>query len=157
MEISWKALRGSSLSTQQLHDILALRIAVFVVEQTCPFQDIDGQDLYTSTFHVAGYLNEKLAAYARILHVDDSPDAVKITRVIVDDSVRGQKLGIRLMEKTMSFIRDHKKDKAIKLSAQSHLVRFYEGFGFNTVSGEYLDDGIPHRDMEMRARKVCRA
>ncbi|MEL7698336.1 MULTISPECIES: GNAT family N-acetyltransferase [Pantoea] len=148
MEISWKGLRGSSLSARQLHDILALRIAVFVVEQTCPFQDVDGQDLHESTLHVAGYLNKKLVAYTRVLHVDASADAVKITRVIVDDSVRGQKLGVRLMEKTMSFVRDHEQDKAIKLSAQSHLVRFYEGFGFKTVSGEYLDDGIPHRDMD---------
>lgn len=88
MEISWKALKGSSLSAQQLHDILALRMAVFVVEQTCPFQDIDGQDLLNSSLHVAGYSDGKLVAYARVLHVDDSPDAAKITRVIVDDSVR---------------------------------------------------------------------
>lgn len=152
MEIIWKGLPGCSLSAQQLYDILALRSAVFVVEQTCPFQDIDGQDLYASTLHIAGYLNEKLVAYARVLHVDDSLEAVKITRVIVDNSVRGQKLGAKLMEKTMSFIHDNVQDKKIKLSAQSHLIRFYEGFGFKTVSDEYLDDGIPHRDMEY-ARK----
>ncbi|MFV8870013.1 GNAT family N-acetyltransferase [Serratia fonticola] len=148
MEISWKALKGSSLSAQQLHDILALRMAVFVVEQTCPFQDIDGQDLLNSSLHVAGYSDGKLVAYARVLHVDDSPDAAKITRVIVDDSVRGQKLGVRLMEKTMSLTHGYEPGKAIKLSAQSHLVKFYEGFGFKTVSGEYLDDDIPHKDME---------
>lgn len=147
MEISWKALRGSSLSARQLHDILALRIAVFVVEQACPFQDIDGQDLPESTLHIAGYSNEKLVAYARVLHVDDSPDAAKITRVIVDDTFRGQRLGVRLIEKTMSLIHDNEPGKAIKLSAQSHLVKFYVGFGFKTVSGEYLDDGIPHQDM----------
>ncbi|OIX94485.1 hypothetical protein BFS14_17125 [Serratia fonticola] len=150
MEISWQALKGNVLSAQQLHDILALRMAVFVVEQTCPFQDIDGQDLLNSTLHVAGYSDGKLVAYTRVLHVDDSPDAAKITRVIVDDSVRGQKLGVRLMEKTMSLIHNDEPGKAIKLSAQSHLVKFYEGFGFKTVSGEYLDDGIPHKDMEYR-------
>ncbi|MEB7883776.1 GNAT family N-acetyltransferase [Serratia fonticola] len=150
MEISWQALKGNLLSAQQLHDILALRMAVFVVEQTCPFQDIDGQDLLNSTLHVAGYSDSKLVAYARVLHVDDSPDAAKITRVIVDDSVRGQKLGVRLMEKTMSLIHGDAPGKAIKLSAQSHLVKFYEGFGFKTVSGEYLDDGIPHKDMEYK-------
>ena len=147
MEISWQALKGSSLSAQQLHDILALRMAVFVVEQTCPFQDIDGQDLLNSTLHVAGYSDGKLVAYARVLHVGNSLDAAKITRVIVDDSVRGQKLGVRLMEKTMSLIHGDEPGKAIKLSAQTHLVKFYEGFGFKTVSGEYLDDGIPHKDM----------
>lgn len=148
MEISWKALRGSSLSAQQLHDILALRIAVFVVEQTCPFQDIDGQDLLNGTLHVAGYCNNTLVAYARVLHLDDSTEVIKITRVIVDGSVRGQKLGVRLMEKTMSSINHHEPCKAIKLSAQSHLVKFYEGIGFKAVSGVYLEDDIPHVDMD---------
>jgi ElaA protein len=147
MGISWKALKGSSLSAQQLHDILALRMAVFVVEQTCPFQDIDGQDLLNGTLHVAGYCDSTLVAYARVLHVDDSTDAIKITRVIVDGSVRGQKLGVRLMEKTMSSI-NHHEPKAIKLSAQSHLVRFYEGIGFKAVSDVYLEDDIPHVDMD---------
>lgn len=148
MDVSWKAFRGGRLSAQQLHDILELRIAVFVVEQTCPFQDIDGLDLLNDTMHVVGYSDRKLVAYTRVLHVGDSPEAVKISRVIVDGSVRGLKLGVRLMEKTMSLIHHHEPEKDIKLSAQSHLVRFYEGFCFKSVSDVYLEDDIPHVDMD---------
>ncbi|MEG3132713.1 GNAT family N-acetyltransferase [Rouxiella sp. T17] len=153
MEIKWQVLEGNRLSAKQLHDILALRSAIFVVEQTCPFQDIDGLDLLDDTLHVAGYSEDKLIAYTRVLNLSHSAEAIKITRVIVDGSVRGQKLGVKLMEKTLSEI--HALDlknldlrKSIKLSAQSHLQKFYASFGFDVISEEYLEDDIPHVDMQ---------
>ena len=169
MEIKWQVLEGNRLSAKQLHDILALRSAIFVVEQTCPFQDIDGLDLLDDTLHVAGYSDDKLIAYTRVLNLSHSAEAIKITRVIVDGSVRGQKLGVKLMEKTLSEIHalglntldlknldlnnlDLKNSlnlrKSIKLSAQSHLQNFYASFGFDVISEEYLEDDIPHVDMQ---------
>lgn len=148
MEINWQAIEGDRLGVKQLHDILALRSAIFVVEQTCPFQDIDGLDLLDDTLHVAGYIDDKLIAYTRVINLGDSPAAIKITRVIVDGSVRGQKLGVKLMGKTLTEIHHHGLDKAIKLSAQSHLEKFYASFGFKVISEEYLEDDIPHVDMK---------
>ncbi len=101
MEISWHDMHHRELSTQQLYAVLALRCAVFVVEQTCPYQDVDGQDLVAENRHILGMRGDELVAYARILTPADAAAPVAIGRVIVSASARGLNLGNRLMEQAL--------------------------------------------------------
>ena len=116
--IDWQDLHHSDLSVSQLYALLQLRCAVFVVEQNCPYQDIDGDDLEGENRHILGWHNGTLVAYARILKSDDELQPVVIGRV-----------------------------KPIYLGAQAHLQNFYGQFGFIPVTDIYEEDGIPHIGM----------
>ena len=98
--IHWQDLHHAKLSTQQLYALLQLRCAVFVVEQQCPYQDVDGDDLAGENRHILGWHNDELVAYARILKSDDELEPVVIGRVIVSEALRGEKLGQQLMAQT---------------------------------------------------------
>lgn len=148
MEITWLDLHHSELSAAQLYQLLALRNAVFIVEQQCPYLDIDGADMTGDNRHLLGLIDDKLVAYARILAPDDDSKPVKIGRVIVSGEARGLNLGSRLMEQAINSCEKHWHSVPIFLSAQAHLQDFYGRQGFVAVSGEYLEDGIPHIDME---------
>lgn len=147
MEISWHDMHHGKLSTQQLYAVLALRCAVFVVEQTCPYQDVDGQDLVAENRHILGMRGDELVAYARILTPADAAAPVAIGRVIVSASARGLNLGNRLMEQALLSCEQHWPQRSIYLSAQAHLQRFYSRLGFKACGGIYLEDNIPHIDM----------
>ena len=86
--IDWQDLHHSDLSVSQLYALLQLRCAVFVVEQNCPYQDIDGDDLEGENRHILGWHNGTLVAYARILKSDDELQPVVIGRVIVSEDLR---------------------------------------------------------------------
>lgn len=147
MSIVWKVLHKEDLNIEVLYDILELRCRVFVVEQTCPYQDIDGLDLKENTVHVLGFHEDKIVAYSRILHAHEGSDKIGIGRVIIDPSMRGIKLGYKLIEKTLEEIKDSFPNKKVALAAQAHLQGFYSKFGFQAVSEIYLEDDIPHIDM----------
>lgn len=148
MEINWLDLHHRDLSVQQLYALLALRCEVFVVEQNCPYQDVDGQDLLAENRHLLGMHGDQLVAYARILSPMDAASPVKIGRVIVSDKARGISLGNRLMEQALTCCQQHWPDRTLFLSAQAHLQTFYGRHGFMAVSAEYLEDAIPHVDMQ---------
>lgn len=152
--IHWQDLHHAKLNTQQLYAILELRCAVFVVEQRCPYQDVDGDDLSGENRHILGWHNDELVAYARILKSEDDFEPVVIGRVIVSNKARGEKLGYQLMEKTLDACRKQWPDKALYLGAQAHLQPFYGHFGFTPVTDVYDEDGIPHIGM---AREVKQA
>lgn len=99
--IDWQDLHHSDLSVSQLYALLQLRCAVFVVEQNCPYQDIDGDDLEGENRHILGWHNGTLVAYARILKSDDELQPVVIGRVIVSEALRGEKIGQQLMSKAL--------------------------------------------------------
>ncbi len=99
--IDWQDLHHSDLSVSQLYALLQLRCAVFVVEQNCPYQDIDGDDLEGDNRHILGWHNGTLVAYARILKSDDELQPVVIGRVIVSEALRGEKIGQQLMSKAL--------------------------------------------------------
>lgn len=145
--IDWHDLHHSQLDVPGLYALLQLRCAVFVVEQTCPYQDIDGDDLVGENRHILGWRDGKLVAYARILKSDNDLEPVVIGRVIVDASLRGEKLGQQLMAQTLSSCQKHWPGKALYLGAQAHLQAFYQHFGFSPVTGVYDEDGIPHIGM----------
>lgn len=99
--IQWQDLHHSELTVPALYALLQLRCDVFVAEQTCPYQDIDGEDLVGENRHILGWKDSQLVAYARILKSDDDFSPVVIGRVIVSSQARGEKLGYALMEQTL--------------------------------------------------------
>ncbi|MGK7389090.1 MAG: GNAT family N-acetyltransferase [Candidatus Cyclobacteriaceae bacterium M2_1C_046] len=138
----------NELTLQQLYDILKLRNEVFIVEQNCPYQDIDNKD--QQSLHLMHYEGEKLMAYLRIIRYPS--DA--IGRVIVHQDKRGKGLARKIMLEAMKFFKQESvtndNPKVIKLQAQTYLLDFYKSLGFVPVSEVYLEDNIPHVDMEYK-------
>lgn len=145
--IQWQDLHHSELTVPTLYAVLQLRCQVFVVEQTCPYLDIDGDDLVGENRHILGWRDGKLIAYARILKSEEDIEPVVIGRVIVDAAVRGEKLGAQLMERALASCQQNWPQKALYLGAQAHLQPFYAQFGFQPVTPIYDEDGIPHVGM----------
>ncbi|UTW65544.1 GNAT family N-acetyltransferase [bacterium SCSIO 12643] len=144
--MNWSIHKFSELDTQLLYDILQIRAEVFVVEQDCPYQDLDGKDM--QSFHVCGYDENGLAAYARIVKKGVSYlDEISIGRVVVSPNHRGKRLGEQLMQESIRFIEISLGKQPIRISAQSHLNKFYSDLGFEFTGKEYLEDGIPHIEM----------
>ena len=147
MDITWLDKHHRELTTTELYALLALRCAVFVEEQQCAYLDVDGDDLQGDNRHLLGMHDNQLVAYARLLAPADAASPVKIGRVIVSDSVRGARLGNRLMEQAINSCQQHWPGRDLFLSAQAHLQAFYGQHGFVAVGENYLEDGIPHVDM----------
>jgi ElaA protein len=125
---------------------MKLRTEVFVVEQDCPYQEVDEKDL--SAYHVLGYTNKKeLIAVSRILPEGISYAEASIGRVAIKLSYRNLGLAHLLNERSIRYIETRLNTSSIRLSAQSHLRSFYEKHQFTVVSDEYLEDGIPHVEM----------
>ena len=151
MDITWLDKHHRELTTTELYALLALRCAVFVVEQQCAYLDVDGDDLQGDNRHLLGMHDNQLVAYARLLAPADAASPVKIGRVIVSDSVRGARLGNRLMEQAINSWQQHWPGRDLFLSAQAHLQAFYGQHGFVPIGETYLEDGIPHIDMQKAA------
>ena len=146
--LDWSDVAGAELTAVALHDILALRNQVFVVEQACAYQDIDGRDLLPGTRHLGATDGGTLVAYARLLGPD--PESVRIGRVIVSSAHRGQRLGHQLMTRALDSCATHWPAAPVALAAQAHLQEFYVRHGFVAVGAPYDEDGIPHIDMVHR-------
>ena len=152
--IIWQDLHHAELTVPQLYTLLKLRCAVFVVEQTCPYLDVDGDDLVGENRHLLAWRGDELVAYARILKSDDECEPLVIGRVIVSPAARGEKLGHQLMQRAVASCQQHWPQKAIYLGAQAHLQNFYASFGFQPVTGVYDEDGIAHIGMAREARAL---
>lgn len=149
--IVWKLVTFEQLTTTELYLLLQLRVEVFVVEQSCFYQDLDGKDREAQTLHLLAYLGSELVAYARLLAPGVSyVDFASIGRVIVAPQARGHQLGNRLMARAVAACEKYWPQRAIKISAQQHLQSFYRRHQFNTVSEPYLEDDIPHVAMLRR-------
>ncbi|CUS47923.1 MAG: ElaA protein [Idiomarinaceae bacterium HL-53] len=143
---NWEVKPFSELTAQELYEVFKLRQDVFIVEQTCPYPDIDGTD--REWLHVLGWQHNKLAAYARIRCPNDTYSQARIGRVVVAPFARGQQLGRSLMEYCMQYIQQAAPNAVIALGAQTYLLNFYQSLGFISVSETYLEDDIPHQNME---------
>ena len=143
--IQWQIVRLEGLSLRQLYAILAAREAVFVVEQACPYQELDGLDM--DAWHVIGWSGEKVAAYLRMLPPGTRFAEPSIGRVLTTRDFRGQGLGREAMARAIEFMEATYPTQNIRISAQTYLESFYAGFGFVKVSEAYLEDGIPHVEM----------
>lgn len=141
----WKINAFDELTVQQLYTYLQLRVNVFVVEQKCPYPELDGYD--EKAYHLAYLENEKLLAYARILPPGVKYDRISIGRVIVSEEVRGRGFAKELMKESLVFIQKNWPNQEVQLQAQTHLRSFYGSFGFDPISEDYDEDGIPHVDM----------
>jgi len=135
----------NQLTTSELYDILQLRSEVFVVEQDCVYQDIDGKD--QKALHVLGYKNEKLIAYSRAFKPGDYFDNASIGRVVVSKKERQHEYGYDIMKASIKAIDNYFNETTIEISAQVYLNSFYKNLGFKTIGEEYLEDGIPHVKM----------
>lgn len=140
MQIIVKAFED--LRLQELYEVLQLRSEIFVVEQDCVYQDIDGKD--QKALHVLGYEGEDLVAYTRIFPPGVYFNAAAIGRVVVKNSSRKNKLGHEILKASIEAIENRFDTHSIKLSAQTYLTKFYEGHGFRQTGEGYLEDGIPH-------------
>lgn len=140
MEILIKSFE--ELSLHELYQLLQLRAEVFVVEQDCVYQDIDGKD--EKALHVLGFENDSLVAYTRIFPPGIYFSEAAIGRVVVRNTSRMNKFGHQIMEASVKGIEERFDTKTIKLSAQTYLTKFYESHGFEKVGEGYLEDGIPH-------------
>jgi len=140
MEIQIKTF--SELSTQELYAILQLRSEVFVVEQDCVYQDMDGKD--EKALHIIGKKKGAVIAYTRCFKPGDYFTKASIGRVVVKENERKYKYGYAIMEASIQAIADSYKTNTIKISAQCYLHTFYSNLGFNPIGEEYLEDGIPH-------------
>lgn len=129
-------------STQELYNVLQLRSEVFVVEQNCVYQDIDGKD--QNALHVIGYKKNKVVAYTRVFKPGYYFDEASIGRVMVKENERQYKYGYDIMNASVDAIKTHYNETKIKISAQTYLKRFYNNLKFQEVGEEYLEDGIPH-------------
>lgn len=149
--MNWQLYRFDELTVVQLHEILKLRQDIFVVEQTCPYPDIDGWD--TKALHLLGVDPSagRLHAYCRIFDPTVKRQESVIGRVVVSDSARGQGLGFGLMSEAISICQNRFGAQDIYISAQIHLEAFYSELGFKTCSEPYDEDGIDHIDMILSA------
>lgn len=144
----WLIKSFSELTTNELYDIIKLRIDVFVVEQTCYYSDLDDLDRHQETLHIFSYLDGKICSYARLLAKGTTyEDYVSIGRVITAEHGRGKGLGHQLINQCLAAANRGFKGQRIKISAQEHLENFYQQHGFKRVTDMYLEDGIPHIGM----------
>jgi ElaA protein len=119
-----------------------LRSEVFVVEQDCVYQDIDGND--QKALHIIGTVENKIIAYTRCFRPGDYFKEASIGRVVVKESQRKFKRGNQIMNNSIKAINNHYKTKIIKISAQCYLNKFYTNLQFKPIGEKYLEDGIPH-------------
>ncbi len=144
----WKYQTFEQLSTLELFKIYKLRVDTFVVEQQCAYPEIDDKDL--RAVHIYDWEDGEVLSYARLIM--DEP--LHIGRVIVAESRRGAGAGRALMNEVMNYIKTHHAHTPVHLQGQAHLHDFYASFGFKAVSDVYLEDMIPHIDMERPAFKA---
>lgn len=146
MTLTWISKKFNNLALMELYDLLQLRSEVFVVEQACAFQDIDGQD--EAAYHLLGYApGGRLAAYARLFAAGVAYAEVSIGRVVVAQDFRRYGLGKELMRQAIGHCETYFAPQPIKIGAQQYLERFYGDFGFVQCGEMYLEDGIPHIPM----------
>ncbi|AKA34949.1 GNAT family N-acetyltransferase [Flagellimonas lutaonensis] len=139
-----------ALTKNELYGLLQLRSAVFVVEQDCVYQDIDGKD--QKAFHLLCFHGDQLVGYTRIFRPGDYFQHASIGRVVVRETARKHGLGKVIMLRSIEFIEQELKEKDIELSAQTYLKRFYKSLGFEAVGEDYLEDGIPHVKMVYQSK-----
>jgi len=130
------------LTINELHDLLQLRSEVFVVEQDCVYQDIDGKD--RKALHIIGLKEDKIVAYTRCFKPGFYFEEAAIGRVVVDQAYRNFKFGHDIIKASVKAIKEYYHTETIKLSAQVYLTKFYESHGFKQIGEGYLEDGIPH-------------
>ena len=148
--LQWRALPFDALTTSDLYRLLQLRAAVFVVEQNCAFQDVDGLD--QQAVHLMGEVRgstgePSLLAYSRLLPVGTAFTEASIGRVVTSPVARGSGLGHVLMRESIETLHRLWNPQPIRIGAQAHLQSYYRQCGFVPQGDFYLEDGIEHIEM----------
>jgi ElaA protein len=138
----WILKPFDDLTPKELYNILQLRNEVFIVEQNCPYQDLDNKDLYA--FHLMGMKENTLLAYSRLLAPGISYSESSIGRVVSSPDARKTGMGKELMQESILQIRNLFETDTIRIGAQLYLKKFYESFEFIQEGEPYLEDNIPH-------------
>jgi ElaA protein len=147
-KVNWQVKAFDQLTLMELHDLLRVRLDIFVVEQDCPYSEIDGKD--PECLHVLGTTDSgELIATARIVPAGVIYDEWSIGRVVVKEEYRQFKLGKELMERSIDYCRENTEAKTTKIAAQLYLKKFYTSLGFEQISEVYPWDGIDHIDMRL--------
>ncbi|HEA31483.1 MAG TPA: GNAT family N-acetyltransferase [Leeuwenhoekiella sp.] len=141
-KLSYSIKTYDELDKNELYDLLQLRAAVFVVEQDCPYQDVDGKD--QKALHLLGYTGNKLVAYTRLFPIGSYFKNASIGRVVVAEKERKYGYGKELMQQSIKVIVDRYGKNTIEISAQEYLRKFYNELGFVQSGEGYLEDNIPH-------------
>ncbi|MCB0409682.1 MAG: GNAT family N-acetyltransferase [Flavobacteriales bacterium] len=144
-EIKLMIKHFNELTVSEYHNLLALRTAIFVVEQDCPYQEVDDKDKVA--YHVFGMYNNECVAVARILPQHISYPEISIGRIALAKNKRGTGIADDLMNQCFEFIEQNFGKQNIRISAQEYLLHFYNRHGFLQVSEMYLEDNIPHIEM----------
>ena len=143
--IHWICKPFEALTPAELYAIIRLRNEVFVVEQNCVFQDADNRD--QACHHLAGYINDEVVAYARLVPPGVSYTQASIGRVVTSPAHRRLAAGKQLMQLSIEKCNQLFGHQNIQIGAQLYLKKFYESFGFQQIGEEYDEDGIIHIHM----------
>ncbi len=147
--ITWRVAAFHDLSLGDLYAALQLRSLVFVVEQTCPFLDLDGDD--DRAWHLLGWHERdggpRLAAYARLFAPGIKYAEASIGRVVTHPDVRRSGAGRALMAEAIARLGTLAPGAPVRIGAQKYLEQFYARFGFTRAGDDYLEDGIVHLEM----------
>lgn len=145
MKVNYVIKHFDELTTRELYALLRLRNEVFIIEQNCPYLDLDEKDF--ACFHVLYYADDQLAGHTRLLPKGISYDDVSIGRVATGTAYRGLGLGRQLMEASINGCYEKFGRSDIRISAQLYLLKFYQSLGFQEVGEPYDEDDIPHIEM----------
>ena len=145
-KITWQTKAFHELTVDEYFEILHLRTAIFVVEQDCPYQEVDEKDRLA--FHLFGRAeNGEVITVTRILPTGISYNEISIGRVALKKEFRGKGIADELMKETLKFISQQFGKQSIRISAQQYLINYYSKHGFTQIGETYLEDSIPHVEM----------
>jgi ElaA protein len=143
--LAWQWCELHELAAPQWYAVMAARVAVFVVEQTCAYQELDGWDLRAT--HLIAWDGPDVAAYLRCFAPGVKFPEASLGRILTSHRYRGSGLGRELVQRGLDRIEAHHPGAHVRIGAQARLERFYNSFGFVVASAAYLEDGIEHIDM----------
>ncbi|RMG77326.1 MAG: GNAT family N-acetyltransferase [Bacteroidetes bacterium] len=143
MTLRFNTKSFNNLSLNELYQLLKLRQDVFIIEQDCPYPELDNQD--QNAWHLLGKTDDRIVAYLRIIPPKNG--FLSIGRVAIDEHYRGRKWAYDLMQKGLETAFDKYGKMPVKITAQEYLVNFYKKLGFKPISEVYLDYNLPHVDM----------
>ncbi|MCU4155048.1 GNAT family N-acetyltransferase [Carboxylicivirga sp. A043] len=138
----------NELNLKELYNTLQLRAEIFVVEQNCVYNDLDGND--ELAYHLFAIENKQVVGYARMLPEGTRFSHTSIGRLVVHKDFRFKGLARQIMHDAAQWIFDNWNAEVIQISAQKYLKAFYLSLGYEIISDEYLEDGIPHLKMELK-------
>jgi ElaA protein len=143
--IIWNIKNFDEFTVPELYAVLKARIDVFVIEQNCPYPDLDNYD--QQALHLWAEEDGEIMAYCRIFDKGIKYSEASIGRVLTTKKARGKSLGKLLIQYAVETIENRFHTSEIRISAQDYLLKFYGGFGFEDTGKKYLEDDIPHTEM----------